>query len=112
MKLAMAIALACAWTCCQNAQGNQVQIARSHWVIIATLIDRTTGERLQQRRLPGSELEFDDAASCKSVVDKVSPVHDDHITVVLTCRKVERPKTTFEHSVMRPGFPSNPQQAT
>jgi hypothetical protein len=88
MKFTMAIALSCARMLCQYTQGNEVQVARPRWVIIATIIDQVTGERVKQQRLPGTELQFDDAASCKAVLDEVSPVHDERLVVELTCRKV------------------------
>jgi hypothetical protein len=63
---------------------------RSHWVIIATIIDRTTGQRLQRSKLGGSELEFDDLAQCKSILDRIQAVGTDRVSTVLTCRKVVR----------------------
>ena len=71
---------------CAHAEGPRVQ--RSHWVIIATIIDRTTGQQIKQGRLEGSDLEFEDKTSCQSILDKVAPIPSDFFKVVLTCHKV------------------------
>jgi hypothetical protein len=72
----------------QCAHAEKADVQRPHWVIIATFIDRTTGRKLGQSPLRSPELEFADAVACKSVVDRVRPVESDHVTTVLTCRKV------------------------
>jgi hypothetical protein len=77
------------------------------WVIIATVIDRTTGERVQQSELQDSELEFDDPAKCKAIVAMVHPVQSGDFATVLNCRKVERAYSPGERSA---GFRSMPGQ--
>jgi hypothetical protein len=62
---------------------------RPHWIIIATIIDRNTGERVQQGKLGGRELEFNDPVQCKSIIEKVQPIKSDRVAAVLTCRKVD-----------------------
>lgn len=88
MKLVIAIVSICAWSLCQYTQAKEVQMPPPRWVIVATIIKRATGVRLEQHRLPGTELEFEDAAACNSVINHVLPVRDDDFEVVLTCRKV------------------------
>jgi hypothetical protein len=73
-------------------------VQHSCWVIIATVIDRITGERIQQSELQDHELEFDDAAKCKAVVARVHPVQSGDFTTVLRCRKVERAYTPDDGS--------------
>lgn len=69
-----------------HAEGPPVQ--GSPWVIIVTVIDRTTGQQIKQGRLEGSDLEFEDKTSCQSILDKLAPIPSDFFKVVLTCRKV------------------------
>jgi hypothetical protein len=77
------------------------------WVIMATLIDRTTGARIKRSELRDRELEFEDPAECKSIIDRVPPVHMDNIITVLTCRKVERAYTPGEWSQPGHAIPLN-----
>lgn len=71
--------------CAHAAESNSLH---PHWVIIATIIDRTTGERLKQTQLGGSDLEFDDLTKCRSVIEKVHPTTSANVTAILTCRQV------------------------
>jgi hypothetical protein len=68
----------------------QPPVRRPCWVVVVTVIDRTTGERIKQTELRESELEFDEPAKCKAVVAMTHPVQNGDFTAVLTCRKVER----------------------
>jgi len=63
-------------------------LRRPHWVIIATIIDRTTGEQLGQTKLTDPELVFHDPVQCKSIIRKVHPITSANVTAVLTCLKV------------------------
>lgn len=83
----MAIAAICACTLCQYTYGENVQIPRPYWVIVATLVDLRTGEPVLEQRLPGTQLQFENAASCESVIHRVPPVRDDDLAVSLSCRK-------------------------
>lgn len=49
-------------------------IRRLYWVIIATILDLRTGQPLDQGRLEGRELEFDDPVKCQSVVGRIRPI--------------------------------------
>jgi hypothetical protein len=73
------------WHC---AYAEKADVQRPRWAIIATFIDRTTGEKLGQSQLRSPELEFADAVTCNAIVDRVPPVANDHVVTVLTCRKV------------------------
>jgi PAS domain S-box-containing protein len=78
---------------------NEVQRAQqSHWVIIATIIDRTTGKPIRESKLGGPELEFDDPVRCKAVIDQAHPTPTDRAATVLTCRKVQ------PEAIGRPSF--------
>jgi hypothetical protein len=88
MKIAIALVLLFGVLVGQCAPAEQSNSRHPHWVIIATMIDRTTGERLDQAKLGGPELEFDDPAQCQSIVRKVHPIPSANVAAVLTCRKV------------------------
>jgi hypothetical protein len=90
MKIPIALVLLFGFLVSQCAHAEESNSQHAHWVIIATIIDRTTGKRLDQATLGGPELQFDDPAQCKSVIDKVHLTSSEHVTTVLTCRKVER----------------------
>jgi hypothetical protein len=72
----------------QHTQAREARIERPHWVIMATIIDLRTGQALDQGKLEGRELEFDDPVKCQAVADKVRPIATDHVTAVLTCSRV------------------------
>jgi hypothetical protein len=88
MKMAIALVLFFGFSVNQCAHAAEPNWRHPHWVIIATLIDRATGERLRQTKLGGSELVFDDLVQCESIVGKVHPTPSEHVTAILTCRKV------------------------
>jgi hypothetical protein len=87
MRFSMAIASICACTLCQYTYGENVQIPRPYWVIVATLVDLKTGERVLEQHLPGTQLQFENAASCESVIHRVPPVRDEGVAISLSCRK-------------------------
>ena len=84
----MAIALLFGFLVSQCAHAEESNLRRPHWVIIATIIDRTTGEQLGQTKLGNSGLVFDDPAQCKSIIRKVHPMTSANVTAVLNCLKV------------------------
>ena len=88
MKMTIALVLLFGFLVSQSAHAAESNLRHPHWVIIATIIDRATGERLKQTKLGGPELKFDDPAHCKSIIGKVHPIPSEHVTTVLTCRKV------------------------
>jgi hypothetical protein len=73
MKIVIALALLFGFLDSQCAQAEESTLRHPHWVIIATIIDRTTGKQFGQTQLGGPELEFANPAQCKSVVRKVHP---------------------------------------
>jgi hypothetical protein len=73
----------------QSVHADEKEIQRPHWVIVATIIDLATGERVAQGKLGGPELQFDDLATCKSVIERVHTIPSEHSAAVLVCRKVE-----------------------
>jgi hypothetical protein len=88
MRTTLPVALLCGLLVGQGAEAQEGTNQHSRWVIVATVVDRTTGKRLQQSRLEEPELQFDDPAACQSILRRVQPVSDEHVTVVLTCREV------------------------
>lgn len=88
MKMAIAAALLCGLLVGRTAQEEQARIQRPCWVIVATIIDLRTGQPLDQGKLEGRELEFDDPVKCQSVVDRIRPIATDRVTAVLTCSRV------------------------
>jgi hypothetical protein len=88
MKMAIALVLLFGFLASQSAHAADSTWQHAHWVIIVTIIDRTTGERLRQTQIESPELEFDDPARCKSIIRKVHPTPSANLTAVLTCQRV------------------------
>ena len=88
MRMAVPVALLCGLLVGQGADAQQGSKQHRRWVIVETVVDRTTGKQLQQSRLEDPELQFDDPAECQSILRRVQPVSNEHVTVVLTCREV------------------------
>jgi hypothetical protein len=88
MRSAAALALLCGLPAGQAAHAEQAEIQRPYWVIMATIIDLRTGQPLDQGKLEGRELEFDDPVKCQAIVDKIRPIATDRVTAVLTCSRV------------------------
>ena len=70
------------------AHAREPENQRPHWVIVATIIDRETGEQVEQDPLTGPELEFDGPAQCQAILNRLHPDPTDHFALALTCRKV------------------------
>ena len=88
MRSAAVFALSCGLLVGQAAHAERAKIQRPYWVIMATIIDLRTGQALDQGKLEGSELEFDDPVKCQAIVDKIRPIATDGVTAVLTCSRV------------------------
>lgn len=73
----------------QRVHAEEAKAGRAHWVIILTIVDRATGERIRQTKLGGTELEFDDLSTCKSILNQVQPTPTEHLSAVLSCQSVE-----------------------
>jgi hypothetical protein len=78
----------------QCAHAEQPDPERQHWIIMLTVIDRGTGKPLRQSKLGGPELEFESAANCKSILQKIKSLDTEGVTTVLTCRKEAAPPET------------------
>ena len=72
----------------QRVHAEEAKPGRTRWVIILTIVDRTTGERVRQSKLGGTELEFDDLSTCKSIMDQVQPTPTEHLSALLSCQSV------------------------
>ena len=79
----------------QRVHAEEAKPGRTRWVIILTIVDRTTGERVRQSKLGGTELEFDDLSACKSIMEQVHPTPTEHASAVLSCQSVE--STQVDH---------------
>ena len=75
----------------QYVRAEEPDISRPRWVIIATVIDKTTGNPILQTELNGKELMFDSAAKCNYILQRIHPVSDEHLTVILRCLKNAAP---------------------
>ena len=73
----------------QGLHAGEAKPERTRWVIVLTIVDRTTGEPIRQTKLGGTELEFDDLSSCKSIMDQVHPTPTEHASALLSCQSVE-----------------------
>jgi hypothetical protein len=96
MKIASVVTVLCGFLFGQCAYAEEAKIPpRPHWVIIATVVDQTTGEQLRQGKLGGRELEFDDPDECNAILGRVQPFADGRVAVVLACRKVDSSGVTL-----------------
>jgi hypothetical protein len=89
MNIALASVLLLGLLAGPSANADESKTLRPHWVIMATIIDPTTGEQLQQSRLGGPELKFDALAECTSIIHKTRLVSNEHVAAVLTCKRVD-----------------------
>jgi hypothetical protein len=64
------------------------EITHPVWIIVVTITDKATGERIEERELD-SELRFDDRSESESIVARVSTLSaSDFFASVLTCRNL------------------------
>ena len=88
MKIPLILVLTFGLLAVQYTHADEAKLGHPRWVIILTIMDRTTGERVRQAKLGGAELEFNDLSECKKIVDKVTAPETERTTSVLTCQKV------------------------
>jgi hypothetical protein len=81
----------CAFGVSQYVRAEEPDIASPRWVIIATVIDRTTGKPILRTQLTGRQLEFGSAAECKFILQRIHPAPDEHLATILKCSKVASP---------------------
>jgi hypothetical protein len=92
MKPAWICALVlCVFAVGQYVRAEEPDISPPHWVIIATVIDRTTGKPILRSKLAGRELEFDSAAKCTLILQRIHLAPDEPLVVNLECLKVAPP---------------------
>jgi hypothetical protein len=82
----------CALGVSQYARAEEPGISSPRWVIMATVIDRTTGKPILRTPLTGRELEFRSAADCNFILQRIHPAPDEHLATILTCSKVASPE--------------------
>jgi hypothetical protein len=87
MKLAIATALLCGVLAGQRVV-DVPRIERPHWVIVAAIIDRSTGALLRESLMARPGMKFDDQSECQSALNKVQPVLTDEVASVFTCEQV------------------------
>ena len=72
--------------------GKPPTIPRPHWVIVATLMDRATGELLEQGPIVGRGMQFRSSGQCMRILHQVEPAENGYVAVVLTCERVGPPE--------------------
>jgi hypothetical protein len=82
----------CAFCVSQYVRAEEPDISSPRWVIIATVIDRTTGKRILRTQLTGGELEFGSAAECNFILQRIHPAPDERLAMILKCSKVASPE--------------------
>jgi hypothetical protein len=87
MKLAITISLLCG-VLAGPPVADAPKIERPHWVIVATVIDRSTGAALRQGLMTGPGMRFDDLRQCEAALEKAQPVATDEVALVFTCEQV------------------------
>ena len=90
MKITIAMALLGGLVPAQRV-ADAPKIERPHWVVVATLISRSTGQLLGQSPIAGSEMQLT-SDQCTRILKQVEPAHNDQVAVVLTCEKVGPPE--------------------
>ena len=88
MKTAAVLVVLSGLLAAQFARVQEPDGQRPRWVIVATIVDRTTGQPLQQVVFGGPELEFEDAPHCTSILNRIHPVVPEDVSIILTCRKL------------------------
>jgi hypothetical protein len=82
----------CAFGVSQYVLAEEPDISNPHWVIIATVIDRTTGKPILRTQLTGGKSEFGSAAECNFILQRIHPAPDEHLVMILKCSKVASPE--------------------
>ena len=82
----------CAFGVSQYVRAEKPDISGPRWVIIATVIDRTSGKPILRTQLTGRELEFGSAAECNFILQRIHPAPDEHLAMILKCSKVASPE--------------------
>jgi hypothetical protein len=88
MKTATVLVVLSGLLAAQFARAEEPDDQRPRWAIVATIVDRTTGQPLQQVVLGGPELEFEDASQCTSILNRIHPVLPEGLSIILTCREL------------------------
>jgi hypothetical protein len=88
VKMAIVLALLCGLALGPYAHADGAKITRTVWIIVVTITDRSTGERIEERELD-SDLRFGGRGQCESIVAKAGLLPDNHLlSTVLTCREI------------------------
>ena len=90
MKITIAMALLGGLVPAQRV-ADAPKIERPHWVVVATLINRSTGQLLGQSPIAGRRMQLT-SDQCTRVLSRVKPAQNDRVAVVLTCEKVGPPE--------------------
>ena len=90
MKMTIAMAVLCGLLPAQRVV-DAPKIERPHWVVVATLINRSTGQLLGQSPIAGRGMQLT-SDQCTRVLSRVKPAQNDRVAVVLTCEKVGPPE--------------------
>jgi hypothetical protein len=90
MKTTIAMAILCGLLPAQRV-ADAPKIERPHWVVVATLINRSTGKLLDQTPIAGRRMHVT-SDQCTRILNQVEPAQNDQVAVVLTCEKVGPPE--------------------
>ena len=83
MKMTIAMAVLCGLLLAQRV-GVAPKIERPHWVVVATLVDRSTGQLLGQSPIAGRDMQLT-SDQCRRILNQVQPAPNHQVAVVLTC---------------------------
>ena len=86
MKMTVAMAALCGLLPAPRV-ADAPQIERPHWVVVATLINRYTGQLLGQSPIAGRGMHLT-SDQCRRLLNQVEPAPSDQVAVVLTCERV------------------------
>jgi len=86
MKMTIAMAVPCGLLPAQRV-ADAPKIERPHWVVVATLINRSTGQLLGQSPIAGRGMQLT-SDQCTRILKQVEPAHNNQGAVVLTCERV------------------------
>jgi hypothetical protein len=82
----------CAFAVSQYVRAEEAGSSQLRWVIIATVIDKTSRRSIAQMELGSGELTFESSAECNLILRKIHPFSDEHLAVILKCSKIAAPE--------------------
>jgi hypothetical protein len=93
MKMIIAMTVLCGLLPAQRV-ADAPKIERPHWIVVATLINRSTGQLLDQSPIAGRGMHLT-SDQCRRILNQVQPAPNDQVAVVLTCERVGPPEVAL-----------------